>query len=157
MRSLTLALLLQIVIMCHRMTCPNDGKPTWWGCGYHVESVSAWACWLGRVLDGRREARGRGGERGGGVRDGGGYGSVLLWKRRRLTASIQLPHLKPAEEDGESKHSPQVLKDVPVEERCTCEHTPIVNLPGVKIMKTVKKREPGMKAVDSSSVTRDGL
>lgn len=19
--------------MCRRVTCPNDGKPTWWGCG----------------------------------------------------------------------------------------------------------------------------
>ncbi|WOO80046.1 uncharacterized protein LOC62_03G003559 [Vanrija pseudolonga] len=25
--------------MCHRTTCPNDGKPTWWGCGHHIESA----------------------------------------------------------------------------------------------------------------------
>lgn len=22
-----------IITMCKRATCPNDGKPTWWGCG----------------------------------------------------------------------------------------------------------------------------
>ncbi|CAK9780719.1 unnamed protein product [Cutaneotrichosporon oleaginosum] len=24
--------------MCRRAVCPNDGKPTWWGCG---ESITA--------------------------------------------------------------------------------------------------------------------
>ncbi|BEI80456.1 hypothetical protein CcaverHIS002_0109850 [Cutaneotrichosporon cavernicola] len=89
MRSpLIFLLLLQFAIMCHRMTCPNDGKPTWWGCGHHIESV---------------------------------------------------------------------LADVPVEERCTCEHVPIVNVPGVKFMKTVKKREPGKNVADASAAVRDGL
>lgn len=41
MRSpLVFLLLLQFAIMCHRMNCPNDGKPTWWGCGHHIEQVS---------------------------------------------------------------------------------------------------------------------
>ncbi|ORY31415.1 hypothetical protein BCR39DRAFT_92224 [Naematelia encephala] len=26
--------------MCKRVQCPNDGKPTWWGCGRHIETVS---------------------------------------------------------------------------------------------------------------------
>jgi hypothetical protein len=25
--------------MCHRVACPNDGKPTWWGCGQHIEAA----------------------------------------------------------------------------------------------------------------------
>lgn len=45
MRSpLLILFVFQFAIMCHRMTCPNDGKPTWWGCGYHVESVSGAHC-----------------------------------------------------------------------------------------------------------------
>jgi hypothetical protein len=28
-----------ITIMCKRATCPNDGKPTWWGCGKHIDQV----------------------------------------------------------------------------------------------------------------------
>ncbi|RSH79364.1 uncharacterized protein EHS24_001406 [Apiotrichum porosum] len=27
--------------MCKRVTCPNDGKPTWWGCGAHIETALA--------------------------------------------------------------------------------------------------------------------
>jgi hypothetical protein len=27
--------------MCHRVACPNDGKPTWWGCGGHIEQALA--------------------------------------------------------------------------------------------------------------------
>ncbi|AAW43386.1 hypothetical protein J008_02467 [Cryptococcus neoformans] len=27
--------------MCKQVTCPNDGKPTWWGCGKHVEQALA--------------------------------------------------------------------------------------------------------------------
>ncbi|KAL1408380.1 hypothetical protein Q8F55_005192 [Vanrija albida] len=23
--------------MCRRVTCPNDSKPTWWGCGKHID------------------------------------------------------------------------------------------------------------------------
>ncbi|OCF43925.1 hypothetical protein I317_02195 [Kwoniella heveanensis CBS 569] len=25
--------------MCKRVNCPNDGKPTWWGCGGHIETA----------------------------------------------------------------------------------------------------------------------
>ncbi|KAL7420256.1 hypothetical protein Q5752_005225 [Cryptotrichosporon argae] len=27
--------------MCKRVECPNDGKPTWWGCGGHIEEALA--------------------------------------------------------------------------------------------------------------------
>ncbi|KAK1925340.1 hypothetical protein DB88DRAFT_509014 [Papiliotrema laurentii] len=27
--------------MCKKTTCPNDGKPTWWGCGNHIEIALA--------------------------------------------------------------------------------------------------------------------
>ncbi|KLT39893.1 hypothetical protein CC85DRAFT_330364 [Cutaneotrichosporon oleaginosum] len=27
--------------MCRRAVCPNDGKPTWWGCGNHIEQALA--------------------------------------------------------------------------------------------------------------------
>jgi len=27
--------------MCHRITCPRCGKPTWAGCGRHVEEALA--------------------------------------------------------------------------------------------------------------------
>jgi hypothetical protein len=73
---------------------------------------------------------------------------------------VRGPYLQRAESlDGApNPHSRQVLADVPVEERCTCEHVPIVNIPGVKFMKTVKKREPGEKvAADASAPVREGL
>ena len=27
-------------IMCKRVDCPNDGKPTWWGCGESVHELA---------------------------------------------------------------------------------------------------------------------
>nr|XP_019045806.1 hypothetical protein I302_06197 [Kwoniella bestiolae CBS 10118]OCF24736.1 hypothetical protein I302_06197 [Kwoniella bestiolae CBS 10118] len=27
--------------MCKQVDCPNDGKPTWWGCGAHIEIALA--------------------------------------------------------------------------------------------------------------------
>ncbi|TYJ51984.1 hypothetical protein B9479_007429 [Cryptococcus floricola] len=27
--------------MCRQVACPNDGKPTWWGCGAHIEIALA--------------------------------------------------------------------------------------------------------------------
>ena len=29
-------------IMCKRVDCPNDGKPTWWGCGESVHELSGY-------------------------------------------------------------------------------------------------------------------
>jgi hypothetical protein len=30
---------LEILLMCTRVTCPKCGKPSWVGCGKHVEEV----------------------------------------------------------------------------------------------------------------------
>ena len=41
--------------------------------------------------------------------------------------------------DPAGHHVESVLKDVPVADRCDCPHVPIVDLPGLRLMKTVKK------------------
>ncbi|EKD05229.1 hypothetical protein A1Q2_00459 [Trichosporon asahii var. asahii CBS 8904] len=93
-----------------------------------------------------------------GSRPGGDAVSTNADTRKRLQSTPLLPFLLPSPSqrlgrldlsspkllewcgaDRPGHHVESVLKDVPVADRCDCPHVPIVDLPGLRLMKTVKK------------------